>query len=79
MGGSDSPLLQLSLILDLGEEAELSYIYLGRDNLSFRRQGGRTILVEIAFVIKKYCLGFRHAFSPKVFFVYIISFYAHTT
>lgn len=55
MGGSDSPLLQLPLILDLGEEAELSYIYLRRDSLSFRRQGERTKLIEIALVITKYC------------------------
>lgn len=72
MGGSGSPLLQSPLILDLGEEAELSGIYLKRDNLSERGQGRREILVEVTLVIVKYCMAFRRAFvSPKCFFLHI--------
>lgn len=62
MGGSDSPLLQLLLILDSGEEAELSYGYFKKRQPLFKGQGGRKILVEVALVIMKHSSSLGHAF-----------------
>lgn len=73
MGGSDSPLLQLSFDPRL-RRGSRAVIYLLKEGPPLLRgQGRRKILVEAALV-------FRHAFCfPKVLPTHFLSFYAHTT
>lgn len=76
MGGSDFPLLQLSFDPRLRRGSRAVIYLLKKGQALCAGQGRRAILVEVALVIVKYCMAFRHAFCcSKVLLRYILSFY----
>lgn len=80
MGGSGSPLLQLSFDPRL-RRGSRAVMYLLKKGQPLCEGAGKTeILVEVTLVIVKYCMAFRRAFCfSKVLLTYILSFYAHAT